>query len=57
MSLFLHYLINFDKLMASSLEVFKNNKRELKVKLGEISELINTIDDTHEFSKFNTFSI
>ena len=41
--------------MASSLEVFKNNKRELKVKLGEISELINTIDDTHEFSKFNTF--
>jgi hypothetical protein len=37
--------------MASSLEDFKNTKRELKGKLKDMDTLLESIKETHEFSK------
>ena len=37
--------------MADSLEDFKTTKRQLKIKYNEFDEILETIDNTHEFSK------
>jgi hypothetical protein len=39
--------------MASSLEEFKSTKRELKSKLKEMDGLLESINESHEFSKFD----